>query len=165
MRYYDNKFINISLGKWDGGTMKNKTISNSERIAMLGIYMEEWKYRDQTMLATLYKTSFISFVIIMLPYLKTYFGISQELPFKDWMFSLSGIILALIFVPVNIGNLARQKKSSETIKKIIDLLPEELQREEIDSFSIVHMRIAQYLVLVLQLAVLVLGIVVIHVRV
>ena len=72
MGYYDNKFINVGLGEWDGGIMKNKTKSNSERIAMLSIYMEEWKYRDQTMLATLYKTSFISFVIIMLPYLKTY---------------------------------------------------------------------------------------------
>lgn len=165
MGYYDNKFINVGLGEWDGGIMKNKTKSNSERIAMLSIYMEEWKYRDQTMLATLYKTSFISFVIIMLPYLKTYFGISQELPFKDWMFSLCGIILALIFVPVNLGNLARQKKSSETIRKIIDLLPEELQREGIDGFSLAHMRVAQYLVFVLQLAVFVLGIVVIHVRV
>lgn len=81
------------------------------------------------------------------------------------MFSLCGIILALIFVPVNIGNLARQKKSSETIRKIIDLLPEELQREGIDGFSLAHMRVAQYLVFVLQLAVFVLGIVVIHVRV
>ena len=45
------------------------------------------------------------------------------------------------------------------------MLPEELQREGIDGFSLAHMRVAQYLVFVLQLAVFVLGIVVIHVRV
>lgn len=135
-------------------------VTISDRIAILGIYMDEWIYRDQSMFSTMFKTSLIALVVIVLPYIKGNFGMKGNLPFDDWIFPVVGMAIEIVFIPLYMGNLERQKKSSETLIKIINSLPEELRRVEIKEKTIAKRRMARYLAFTLQGLVLLLGIIV-----
>lgn len=137
----------------------NENISLSDKIAILDIYMNEWIQRDRGLFGEMKKTGFIALIIMVLPYIKLYFGIKGDLPFDDWIFPLAGIIVLIVFMPLHIGNLERQKKSSETVIKIINLLPEELKRESIEEKRISKKRIAYYQTLIYQGLEILLGVV------
>lgn len=75
-----------------------KGLSNIENhLALMNMYREEWKYRDQWFVTTFWRLVYLSLIISFLPNFLAAFSVKSELVTKlpIWVFSVLGIICAL----------------------------------------------------------------------
>lgn len=105
-------------------------------IELLGIYMEEWRYRNSLFWHQLFLLYTSALVVFVLPYM--------EAPFKfDFtgthiskvVFTAVGMILSFLFVYISLGNAFRAQSSRETYMSVALRLPENMRPVQIGSTS------------------------------
>ncbi len=114
----------------------NKPLSSEydTSISLLNLYFAEWSHRDQMMYAQMFKFFYSILIIILAPNLINYFQVDlPDLPRS--IFRLTGLLFSVMFLYFNLGNALRFKAISEIYQTIIDKLPEEYRRKEIESFK------------------------------
>ena len=101
-------------------------------------YLQEYIHRDTHMWSQNYKFFFSALIVILLPNLTDYLGISlpEKLATHSWIFPSIGIILSFVFLYVSLGLARRFTSVSETYNYLIKQLPSELQRKSIKDMPI-----------------------------
>lgn len=101
---------------------------------MLGVYREEWKYRDELFGKTFWKFTYLSLIIGFFPNLLENFRFSGDIPLLTlpaWMFSVAGIIIAFFGFFIALNEMKRIEKLDGIYYKLIEKLPEEYHIERI----------------------------------
>lgn len=77
--------------------VKNELSNVEDYFALMNLYRDEWKYRDQWFISTFWRLVYLSLIISFLPNFLAAFSVESELVTKlpVWVFSMFGIICAL----------------------------------------------------------------------
>lgn len=90
---------------------------NSELISLLGVYEEEWRFRDAAWFSRMFQFFLVSFITILIPYLNQYFSI--QLPnISKVLFPVPGIVIATVALAFSIMYATRLNKLSSSILRI-----------------------------------------------
>ena len=112
----------------------NKLKDYENLIALMSIYRDEWKHRDNAFISMLWRFVYISLTITFLPNLINKLGIENSpltsLPVE--LFSIAGIVYALFGAFITIGICKRIENVDKSFKKIMHLLPDEYRYEKIE---------------------------------
>ncbi len=103
-------------------------------ISMLGVYREEWKYRDDLFGKTFWRFAFLSLVIGFFPNLLENFNFSGEIPLlalPEWIFSAAGIIIAGFGFFIALNEMKRIEKLDDIYYSLIQELPKGYRIERI----------------------------------
>lgn len=109
-------------------------LCNSENhIALMNLYRDEWKYRDQWFISSFWRLVYLSLVISFLPNFLSAISIKSELAARLplWVFSMSGIICALFGLYIGIVENKKITYIDRAYRAIENELPEEYQVEKI----------------------------------
>ncbi|MCI8351440.1 MAG: hypothetical protein HFJ86_09815 [Oscillospiraceae bacterium] len=102
---------------------------------LMDIYLSEWEHRDELLWKQVFKYFYATLIVLFLPNLASFLNV--DLPaFPQILFPIVALILSLVFLYVSIGYSKRLEASGNTYQKLINLLPEELQRVSVSSSSI-----------------------------
>lgn len=96
-------------------------------ISLLNVYLTEWVHRDQILWSQVFKFYYAILIVILLPNIANYLEIT--LPYLPViLFRLVGLFLSCIFLYISLGYAIRLQAIGETCQKIINILPEDYQR-------------------------------------
>ena len=104
--------------------------STAEFLTLMNMYYSEWEHRDSLMWKQVCTFFFAVFVVILLPVSKIWdVTLVEDIP--RIVFPLVGIALSFVFYYITLQYAHRLSKIGATYRKMVELLPEELQRETI----------------------------------
>ena len=77
--------------------VKTELFDVENYLALMNLYRDEWKYRDQWFISTFWRMVYLSLIISFLPNFLAAFSVESELVTKlpVWVFSVLGILCAL----------------------------------------------------------------------
>ncbi len=77
--------------------VKTESFDVENYLALMNLYRDEWKYRDQWFISTFWRLVYLSLIISFLPNFLAAFSVESELVTKlpVWVFSVLGILCAL----------------------------------------------------------------------
>lgn len=77
--------------------VKTESFDVENYLALMNLYRDEWKYRDQWFISTFWRMVYLSLIISFLPNFLAAFSVESELVTKlpVWVFSVLGILCAL----------------------------------------------------------------------
>jgi hypothetical protein len=109
----------------------NNTLRSEEIITLMGIYREEWKYRDSAFMSTFLKFSLLSLLITFFPNLLGRIGFDQSAPLlvsiPPFIFSIFGILSALFGLFYSSAEAQRIVQIDNAYKRLMAQLPEDAQ--------------------------------------
>lgn len=114
-------------------------LSNAEHyIALMTLYRDEWKYRDQWFISTFWRFVYLSLIITFLPNFLTAVNAESELVFAlpIWVHSSAGIICALFGLYIGIVESKKITYIDLAYRRIEEELPPEYQVEKIKKLPI-----------------------------
>lgn len=122
--------MGYALFNLGGKQMKVDYEKNAEIIRVLEIYLSDWQHRNQMFWQQNYRFFFAGLVVSLLPYV-TFVQNSLVDEFDRYIFHIVGIAIASIhFIIVN-ADTARLHALSDKYTKMMNLLPDTYQRQEI----------------------------------
>ncbi len=102
--------------------------SPEQIIELLGIYMEEWRYRNSLFWNQLFLFFVSALIVFMLPYMEAPFKFDFESAnIPESTFTITGILLSILFVYISIGNAFRSQSSRQTYMSVALKLPEDMR--------------------------------------
>ncbi len=120
-----------------------ENFSISDVVALMDVYLNEWMHRDELLWAQTFKYFYATLVVLFLPNLAKFFQI--DLPkFPVLLFPIIALVLSIVFLYVTIGYCKRLEASGKTYQKLINYLPNELQRIPLNDQSIRHGKILSH---------------------
>ncbi len=107
---------------------QNQTnLNNDQIISLLSIYESEWEHRNNLLWSQVFRFFYFSILIMILPNITDYLSIS--LPnIQPKLFPIVGILSATLSLLFSLSYSKRLEASSETYKKVNNLLPCKYQR-------------------------------------
>lgn len=115
--------------------IKPKELSNEEIISLMGVYREEWKYRDETFLAHFFKFFSLSFFVTFFPNLAgliSYDGKSSLVwSASPIVFPILGILCALFGMYYSFCEASRIVNLDKVYYSLMNQLPEKSQKIEL----------------------------------
>ena len=105
-------------------TAENKELNPEQIISLMAVYLDEWKHRDSLLWSQTFKLFYANLIIITLPYIADFLGISLP-QIDNKVFSIVGIIIAFVFLYISLGYSKRLNASSKTYAKMIKMLENE----------------------------------------
>ena len=99
--------------------------SESDRIALMAIYRDEWKYRDQTFTSYLWRLVYLSLIITFLPNFLDAMNAKLEIikKFPSWVFPLAGIFCSLLGLYIGLAAIKRIHSIDEAYQNILKGFP------------------------------------------
>lgn len=147
-----------------------------EIISLMGIYREEWQYRDSAFMSSFLKFSLLSLFITFFPYLIDRVGMSSDSPLLETIhplfFSIFGIICALFGLFYSCAEAKRIEKIDDAYKSLMKQLPEyarvKMLKDEIGNsksiikkFQLLHLNSVIYYAYLIPIGLAILNIVLI----
>ena len=115
----------------------------SDVVALMNVYLDEWMHRDELLWTQAFKYFYATLVVLFLPNLAEFLQI--DLPkFPVLLFPIIALVLSIVFLYVTIGYCKRLEASGKTYQKLINYLPNELQRVPLDDPSIRYGKFLSY---------------------
>ena len=112
-----------------GSTEELKT---EEILTLMNIYLSEWCHRDQLLWKQVYTFFYVTLIVMFLPNLSTFIGIDLPNDFPSFVFPIIALTMSVLFLIVSIGYAMRLSSSGEAYKNVIEKLPKEYQRSNIN---------------------------------
>lgn len=108
---------------------------HADVLQTMEICIQEYIHRDNHMWSQIYKFFLATLLVILLPNLTDFIGITipDELKDKYWIFPICGILMSFVFLYNSISLIRRFQAVSKTYNKLIRQLPENLQREKLEN--------------------------------
>lgn len=99
-------------------------LNNDQIIALMNVYLNEWIHRDELFWKQCFKFFYANLIVIVLPNIAQFLQI--DLPnISTKFFPIVGIIIAFVFLYVEIGYLVRVKAISDTYVELMSFLGKE----------------------------------------
>lgn len=103
---------------------KREPLTNSEIIALMAVYVEQWKYRDELKWNIAFKSFYAILITIIIPFFTKRLEINDILPPNAIiMFPLCGIAMALVFLIICLMHENQIWKFNQSYKEIQNMLP------------------------------------------
>lgn len=136
-----------------------KIESTEELLHLIEIYLTEWIHRDSLLWKQIFTYFFATLVVMILPFANIW-DIDFGAAVPQWIFPITGIILAIIFLIIGNGYAARLKAIGDTYNNLIDMLPSKYRRIKINSLNhnnITNVRLSYFIVYIMFILLLMLG--------
>lgn len=102
--------------------------TTEELLTLMNMYYLEWAHRDSLMWKQVGTLFFAVFIIILLPFIKIWdISLAEKIP--HFIFPLTGILLAFVFLYITVQYATRLSKIGETYRELIEYLPKKFQRK------------------------------------
>lgn len=113
---------------------KQKIYNNDEIdvIALLGIYLEEWKHRDEILWIQSFRFFYATLIVMLIPNLTTYLKICLPSSIPVKAFPVIGLIMSIVFLFISLQYAMRLSASADTYEKIINILDEKYRRVSLE---------------------------------
>jgi len=111
--------------------LEQQTLTNQELISLLGVYLEDFKHRNNILWGNTFKLFYAALLIILLP---TVYVAKVEfifLPMPTELYRAVCFVMLLAILYVVAGYAKRLECCTETYKKMNEKLPKEYQRKDI----------------------------------
>lgn len=119
--------------KKTGLALQDFTVDNI--LTLMNIYLSEWCHRDELLWKQIYTYFYATLIVLFLPNITTFIGINlSALP--SIAFPIVALIMSVIFLYVSIGYAKRLEAIGNTYQRLINYLPQELQRISIADATI-----------------------------
>jgi len=93
-------------------------------ISLMGVYLDEWKYRDAGFWNQVFKYFYVNLIVTTLPNIAGFLKIN--LPnINTGLFPIVGIIMAFVFLYLGLSDLARTRAIGDTYVRLMGLLGSE----------------------------------------
>ena len=96
-------------------------------LTLMNVYLTEWCHRDDLLWTQVFKYFYATLIVLFLPNLTEKIGFKLY-HFPLWIFPIIALFMALLFLYVSKGYAIRLAAISDSYKKVMDSLPEDLQR-------------------------------------
>ena len=133
---------------------------NADIIALINVYLEEWKHRDTILWAQAFRFFYATLIVMLLPNLTNYLHIQLPSYVPVKAFPLMGIIMSIVFFYISYGYALRLIAISDTYTKILDMLDKKFRRKKLDEIKngvFFKARIAKIFPTMLFIALLLIG--------
>lgn len=116
--------------------IKDELSGTEQRIALMTLYRDEWKYRDQWFISMFWKLVYISLIITFLPNFLLAVNAESELAsmLPTWMYSVAGIACALFGLYIGIVESKKITYIDLAYRRLEKDLPQKYQVEKIGRF-------------------------------
>ncbi len=104
--------------------MERKDLSNSEIIALMDVYLNEWINRHDTLWSQIFKFFYADLIVIVLPNIASFIGITLP-EMNNIVFPIIGIIMSIVFLYISLGYVVRLRASSITYENLMNMLARE----------------------------------------
>jgi len=115
--------------------MENKKLNDQDLIALMGVYLNEYSFRNNLSWSQLFKFYFAIIIVITLPFIAGYTNVDFSF-LPRILFHVVGFIMTLAFLHQGISRFKRLEASTETYNNIIKKLEPEYQRKNIDKLKL-----------------------------
>ena len=132
--------------------------STSDKIALMEVYRDEWKHRDQMFTSYMWRFVTISLIVTFLP---NVLGAKDMFPevaktFPLWVFPLVGMLCSVLGMYVGFAENKRIKYIDQAYRRIETTLPVTFQTEKIHK-SVFKLTIIKLLFIVMHIVTFTLG--------
>lgn len=97
------------------------SLDSDQLIALMDVYLSEWMHRDDLLWTQVFKYFYANLIVIVLPNIAEFIGIVLP-PMNKKIFPIIGIIMAILFLYVELGYVKRLTASSRSYEKIMEML-------------------------------------------
>lgn len=134
--------------------------SVNDKIALMEIYREEWKYRDQTFESYFWRFVYLSLIITFLPDFLKAVGSTPEImqSFPSWVFPAAGIVCSLLGIYLGFAENRRIRSIDTAYKKLLKSLTKRYLVEEYEK-SYLKIRLNLFLCVVVYLITITLAVI------
>lgn len=114
--------------------IKNELSNAEQHIALMALYRDEWKYRDQWFISTFWRLVYLALIIIFLPNFLAAINVQNELvsTLPVWVYSVAGIVCALFGLYIGIVESKKITYIDQAYRRIEKDLPIKYQVEKIE---------------------------------
>ncbi len=140
--------------------VKTELFDVENYLALMNLYRDEWKYRDQWFISTFWRMVYLSLIISFLPNFLAAFSVESELVTKlpVWVFSVLGILCALFGLYIMIVENKKITYIENAYRVLENELPEKYRVEKMKK-SPARLRTNNVLCVVIFLVIILLSIV------
>lgn len=140
--------------------VKTELFDVENYLALMNLYRDEWKYRDQWFISTFWRMVYLSLIISFLPNFLAAFSVESELVTKlpVWVFSVLGILCALFGLYIMIVENKKITYIDNAYRVLENELPEKYRVEKMKK-SPARLRTNNVLCVVIFLVIILLSIV------
>lgn len=140
--------------------VKTESFDVENYLALMNLYRDEWKYRDQWFISTFWRLVYLSLIISFLPNFLAAFSVESELVTKlpVWVFSVLGILCALFGLYIMIVENKKITYIDNAYRVLENELPEKYRVEKMKK-SPARLRTNNVLCVVIFLVIILLSIV------
>ena len=140
--------------------VKTELFDVENYLALMNLYRDEWKYRDQWFISTFWRMVYLSLIISFLPNFLAAFSVEIELVTKlpVWVFSVVGILCALFGLYIMIVENKKITYIDNAYRVLENELPEKYRVEKMKK-SPARLRTNNVLCVVIFLVIILLSIV------
>ena len=103
-------------------------------LGLINLYYQEWQHREETFWKQVFKFYFATLTVIFLPNIAAHFNFTPP-DFPYWIFPVVGFLMTLVFFYISYGYAIRLKASSETYKKVNNLLCNKYKRISLERIT------------------------------
>lgn len=117
--------------------MKETKIESSEdRLALMTIYRDEWKFRSQEFVSYFWRFLYLSLIITFLPNFLDAINVTASIVFAlpAWSFSVFGIVFSIFGLYYGLAENERITNIDNAYRDIEKTLPEEFRVQKIDKW-------------------------------
>lgn len=117
--------------------MKETKIESSEdRLALMTIYREEWKFRSQEFVSYFWRFLYLSLIITFLPNFLDAINVTASIvvALPAWSFSMFGIVFSIFGLYYGLAENERITNIDNIYRDIEQTLPEEFRVHKIDKW-------------------------------
>ena len=93
-------------------------------IALMEIYLDEWKYRDAGFCKQVFKYFYVNFIVTVLPNIASFLKINLPNINPD-LFPIIGMIMAFVFLYLGLSDLVRTRAIGDTYVRLMGFLRNE----------------------------------------
>lgn len=128
------------------GQKQENLTSVTDKIALMAIYRDEWKYRDQTFSSYFWRFVFLSLVITFLPdfFAKINFQSDIMRWFPKWFFPMTGLLCSLLGVYLGYAENQRIESIDEVYKRLAKTF---VGIHRVEEYKTLHLKIRLNLLL------------------
>lgn len=113
---------------------EKEQLSYDQIISLLSIYENEYEHRDIMLWTHIFRFFYISILIMVIPNVSERLSINLP-PVSPRVFPIIGMLISTISYLLSLSYQKRLEASSESFRKINNLLPEKYQRVKIDELK------------------------------